>query len=300
MYGVIDIGSNTMRLNIYDCKDNHISLMLSKKITAGLVGYVNKKGNLSKKGIQKAVDSLNEFQIILDSIDLDKTYVFATASLRNINNSKSATKTIEEETGFDIDIVSGEEEAILGYAGASIILSLDDGLLIDIGGGSTELVMYEKGEIKTATSLPFGSLSLYNKYVKDFLPTEKELLRMKNHVTKKLNEFEGLVSPSNTDLICGVGGTVRAARKLNNKISKLPEDNNVIKITHLHKIFNDYILKRRKFVKNLIKVAPDRLHTIIPGMIILETVASYYSSSEIQVSDFGVREGYLYKALNEQ
>ena len=175
MYGVIDIGSNTMRLNIYEYTDDNLNLMLSKKITAGLAGYVNKKGDLTKKGINKATRSLNEFQMILDHIvDIDETYTFATASLRNINNSEEATTIIEKNTNLEIDIISGEEEATLDYVGASMILTLNDGLLIDIGGGSTELVLYKKGEIAKAVSLPFGSLSLSNQYVAEFLPTEKE------------------------------------------------------------------------------------------------------------------------------
>ena len=299
MYGVIDIGSNTMRLNIYEYTDKQLNLMISKKITAGLAGYVNKKGDLTKKGIDKAITSLREFKMILDHIDLKDSYTFATASLRNINNSEEATKNIEKKSGFDIDILSGEEEATFGYLGASMILSLKDGLLIDIGGGSTELVLYEHGEITNASSLPIGSLSLYNKYVTEFLPTEKEMLRIRNDVLSKLRALDDEITANNIDLICGVGGTVRAARKLNNEVGKYEDNNNTIKITDLHQIFNDYILKRHKFVKKLIKVAPDRLHTIIPGMLILETVASYYSNEIIEVSDFGVREGYLYNMISK-
>ena len=224
MYGIIDIGSNTMRLNIYEYLDNQVYLMISKKITAGLAGYVNKNGHLTKKGINVAISSLKEFQMILNHIDVEETYAFATASLRNINNSYEATKAIEEKSGFDIELITGEEEATLGYVGASMILTLDDGLLIDIGGGSTELVLYENGEIKTATSLPFGSLSLSNKYVAEFLPNEKEILRIRNHVLKQLKSVSNAITPENNKLICGVGGTVRAARKLNNEIRKYPEE----------------------------------------------------------------------------
>ena len=299
MYGVIDIGSNTMRLNIYEYKDNEIYLMLSKKITAGLAGYVNKKGNLSKKGITKAVDSLKEFKMILDHIDINETYTFATASLRNVNNSKEATKIIEEKTNLDINVISGEEEASLGYVGASMILTLEDGLLVDIGGGSTELVLYEHSQITKAVSLPIGSLSLYNKYVSEFLPTETEMKRIKKKVLKELKKMDTDISPTNTDLIWGVGGTVRATRKINNEIYNLPEDNNIIKVKDIQKMFNYYLDERYKFLKDLIKTAPDRLHTILPGMIILEALANYYGSDEIQVSDFGVREGYLLSMVNK-
>lgn len=298
MYGVIDIGSNTMRLNIYEYNNKSIRLMLSRKVTAGLAAYVDKKGNLTKKGINKAIDSLKEFKMILNHIDMEETYVFATASLRNVENSKKAVEKIEKETGFNIDLISGEEEARLGYVGASMILTLDDGLSIDIGGGSTELVLYKKGQIKRAISLPFGSLSLYNKYVEKFLPTKEEMIKIKKEVLKPLKLMNNNVFPNHTEIICGVGGSVRATHKLNNEIFSLPPDNNKIHVEDLNSILNLYQTESYEFISTLIKVAPDRLHTLLPGMVVLDTVASYYGSEVIKVSEFGVREGYLYKMIN--
>lgn len=300
MYAVIDIGSNTMRLNIYEYRNNNIYLMLSKNITAGLAGYVNKKGDLTKKGVGVAIDSLKEFNMILNHIDVNEVYVFATASLRNVNNSKKVTKIIEEKTKLDIDLISGEEEATLDYVGASMILTLDDGLLIDIGGGSTELVLFKNGEIKMATSLAIGSLSLYKKYVGEFLPTENEIIKIKKKILKKLKKLDDYFHPNNTELICGVGGTIRATRKLSNDLFSHPEYNNQIKVQNLKKLFKLYLNESHQFIKTIIKVAPDRLHTILPGMIILDTLANYYNSKVIEVSDFGIREGYLYTMINKE
>lgn len=300
MYAVIDIGSNTIRLNIYEYKNNELYLMLSKKITAGLAGYVNRNGNLTKKGANVAVERLKEFKIILNHIDVKEVYTFATASLRNVNNSKKVTRFIEEKTNLNIDLISGEEEATLDYVGASMILTLDNGLLIDIGGGSTELVLYEKGEIKKATSLPIGSLSLYNKYVEEFLPTEKEVLKINKKVLKHLQKMDDYIFPNHTELICGVGGTVRATRKLCNDLFNPSECNKQIEVQNLKEVFNLYLNESHEFIKTIIKVAPDRLHTILPGMIILDTVANYYNSKVIEVSDFGIREGYLYTMINKE
>lgn len=300
MYAVIDIGSNTMRLNIYEHKNNKLYLILSKKITAGLAGYVNKKGNLTKKGVDVAINSLKEFKMILNHINVNKTYVFATASLRNVNNSKRVTRIIEEKTKLNIDLISGKEEATLGYIGASMMLTLDDGLLIDIGGGSTELVLYEKGKVKQARSLSIGSLSLYKKYITNFLPTEKEIMKIRKNVLKNLRELDDYIEPAHTELICGVGGTIRATRELNNDLFSNVEYNKQIETQHLKELFNLYLNESHQFIKTIIKVAPDRLHTILPGMIILDTLANHYNSKVIEVSDFGIREGYLYTMINKE
>ena len=123
--------------------------------------------------------------------------------------------------------------------------------------------------------------------------------KIKKKVIKELKKIETDISLTNTDLICGVGGTVRATRKLNNEIYNLPEAYNSIKVKDMQKIFNYYLNERYKFLKDIIKTAPDRLHTILPGMIVLEAVANYNGSDKIQVSDFGVREGYLLTMVNK-
>ena len=90
-YGVIDVGSNTIRLVIYEVKENRIESLFSNKNTAGLIGYVN-DGELSRKGIRKACDVLNSLQKVAAHAQVEKLYVFATASLRNIANTKEAVE----------------------------------------------------------------------------------------------------------------------------------------------------------------------------------------------------------------
>lgn len=300
MYGVIDMGSNTMRLNIYKYKNDTIYNMLSKKIMAGLAGYVNDEGYMTAQGMEKTVEYLNEFKAILSNIDVKETFVFATASLRNIENSLEATKYIEGKTGFDIDVISGEDEATLDYVGASMKLNLKDGLLVDIGGGSTEIVLYEDGEIKSAISIEIGSLSMHNKYVKDFLPTKTEMKQIEKKVIKEINKIKYLKLPKDTKIICGVGGTVRATCRLKNHIFEISENRDTIVVKDIDKIFDYYFDNRYDFLSHLIKVIPDRLHTIIPGMIILQTISNQYNSEIINVSEYGVREGYLIQMINNK
>lgn len=300
MYGVIDIGSNTMRLNIYKYKDGELYQMLTKKITAGLAGYITDDGYMTTTGIKKCVEYLTEFKLILSNIELNETYVFATASLRNIENSEEATNFIEAKTGFKIDVISGEEEGTLDYIGASIKLHLEDGILVDIGGGSTELVLYEDGHIKSSVSLPVGSLSMHKKYVKDFLPTKEEMGKIEKRVLKELDSIKYLKVPVDTKIICGVGGTVRATCRLKNHLFEIPENDDTIIVKDLQRIFDYYLDNKYDFIESLIKEVPDRLHTILPGMIILNSIANFYSSEFINVSYYGVREGYLLNMINNR
>lgn len=88
MYGVIDIGSNTIRLVVFDYDGTSIRRVLNKKITAGLAGYINKDHEMRKRGVQVAVESLMELKTVTDQFSLDEIGVFATAPLRNIINTE--------------------------------------------------------------------------------------------------------------------------------------------------------------------------------------------------------------------
>ena len=150
MYGVIDIGSNTIRLVLYKVENNTLKPMLNKKYAAGLAGYINKKNCLSQKGMDKAVEILTEFREVTSNMGIREVFPFATASLRNIDNAQEVLETIEKSCGFQIRVLSGKEEAVFDYYGAVQDMDMGSGLLVDIGGGSTELVFYEDKQILSA------------------------------------------------------------------------------------------------------------------------------------------------------
>lgn len=300
IYGIIDLGSNTIRLSLYKFENEEIELLLNKKTMAGLAGYV-KDGNLSGKGIEIACKVLKEYKDILENFNVENYSVFSTASLRNINNTKDVVEVIKSETSFDVDVISGEDEARLDFIGATQIMDVTDGLLVDIGGGSTELVLYKNKTIIDAVSIPIGSLNLFCKCVSNILPTKDEKKEIKKLVIKELDEIfktpEVSSKLKNCELICGVGGTVRATKHLINDRYSLPEFNKEIKTKSLKKLLKSLSKPNKDTLKNILQVVPERVHTVVPGIIILDTIAKYFESETIIVSRYGVREGYLYNKV---
>jgi len=271
--------------------------LFTSKQSAGLAGYVE-NGIMSKKGIKKTIDSLKSFLEIVNHFEVDKMFVFATAALRNVYNSESAVSEIENKTGLDIDVISGEQEAKLDFIGATKLLDLKEGILVDIGGGSTEVVTFKNQNIINAISFPLGSLNSYKMYVGEILPNKKEIKAIKNHLAKELSSLSEI--GENYKVLCGVGGSIRAARKLNNWIYDMPSDNNVISSKDLKSMVKFLSKGSKEAIDTILQVSPDRIHTILPGMIILNEIVKKYGSEEIVVSDYGVREGYLFeKVLKE-
>lgn len=292
-YGVIDVGSNTIRLCIYNVSRNRLTPLFSNKTTAGLADYVS-DGELSRKGIKKACSTLSYYKDMADTAGIEDLYVFATASLRNITNSDEAVSAIEEETGLKIDLLSGEQEAKLDFLGASFSKSMKQGIMVDIGGGSTEIVVYKNGKIKEAVSLEFGSLYMFKNYVSRLFPTKSERKEIEKRVKGELKNLKS-INDKRFEHMIGIGGTIRAVKKMNDyRFEVAPADaNDVISIEHLKMLSDECKAEERQLLKKILRTSPDRVHTLIPGMIILTTICDFYGVKEIEVSGFGVREGYL-------
>lgn len=299
MWAVIDIGSNTIRLVLYSLENGKPHPMLNKKYPAGLAGYIDAANNIRPKGIQSLLEVLSDIQTILSSISHEEVFPFATAALRNSANGEAVISLIKEKTGLEVRILSGEEEATFDYYGAAQDGIGDSGLLADVGGGSTELTFFQGGEILTATSIPLGSLNLYRSYVSGVIPTEKEARKIRRAVRDYLDEIvlpEGEIS---SQPIYSVGGTARAALKIMQDCYALGSSNEYTRL-HLKDFISLIDSDPRELLQDILRLAPDRVHTVIPGLLVFQTVAKHYGSASFVTSRFGVREGYLIHCLKEK
>lgn len=293
LYGIIDIGSNTVRMNVYRYENEDISLMFSKKETLGLVFYI-KKGKLSHKGIGKLVMVLKEMKNDLDYLKIDSYRFFATAGIRNIQNRGAVLEIIKEEVNIEIDVLSGEEEGELSFCGSISAIKNDDGILIDLGGGSTEIVLFKNRKIKEKYSIPVGSLKMYEEYVLDLLPHNEETDLIKKRVYSELEKI-GL-KQEKIPFMCGVGGSIRAIEKLLVDLN-LKKKKSHLEVELLSPLEKELNQNDKDAFNKILHVKPSRIHTLVPALLILESITSYFGCEEIQISKFSVREGYLYKKL---
>ena len=293
---VIDIGSNSVRLTLYRIEKKNFSILFREKIMAGLAGYVE-EGALSEEGNRCACDTLLEFRQTLETLGINRVAVFATASLRNISNTDAAINEIEASTGFSVEVIGGEEEALLGYFGAMQELNVSGGVFVDVGGASTEIVTFENGNVVTSASFHLGSLSLYRKCVKNIIPGEGSLRRIKAAIDEEIDN-DGIMSEGKRSPMICVGGTARAALKLAVKYFGLPEGSCSITSSQFEQLCDMLCCGDRKAVDLILRTEADRIHTIIPGMMILKYILAHSGSEEIIVSKYGVREGYLCQKIN--
>lgn len=290
---IVDLGSNTIRLSLYNTLENGgFETLFSKKYMAGLAGYVS-HGIMSNDGINQACAVLLDFKILLQQLGINEMHVFATASLRNIKNTEKALEAIKRRTGLCVDVISGSDEGILGYYGALYTTDLKNGIMFDIGGGSTEFVRVKNGKVKKSQSISIGSLNLFHNHVSGLWPDKKEQKSIAKRIEKRLNAVE--FPKKAPEKVCCVGGTCRAILNIVNYHFNKQESNRIITKEEFDKILK-ILTKRDKTSRNyILKLCPDRVHTIIPGMLVVKEIMEQLHCEELWVSRYGVREGYLCK-----
>ena len=310
MQSIIDIGSNTIRLAIYRIEAGRVELLLKKKQTVGLAAYI-KDGVMQPEGIARAAAALQDFTAFLQEIGLPLTAAFATAALRNAVNREEALAAIKARTGLAIRVLSGTEEAELGFIGATHDLAAPAVLMADIGGGSTELVRCDNRAVVAKLSLPIGSLQLAARHVRGLFPTPKESTRIAKDAENALAALDAPLSAAAEEpagspfsgpfpTLCGIGGTFKGARNLYRALNHSPGTPSPFPAAALDKMITRFSSEKALTEDDLalfLKTEPDRLHTLIPGLILARALTKRLGVNAILYSDAGVREGFIYREL---
>ncbi|QUH23731.1 phosphatase [Methanobacterium alkalithermotolerans] len=294
LYGIVDIGSNTVRLNVYHCKKNDINLIFSKKENLGLVFFI-KKGKLSAKGLEKLLTFLKKIKKDLHILKIHHYRFFSTAVLRNIENRAEVMDLIKKEVGLEIDLLSGEEEGELSFLGSISSLNNNQGILIDLGGGSVEIVLFKHKKIIKNCSIPIGSLKMYKEYVSGILPDKTESNLIKERTILELEKTG--INHQKAHFMCGVGGSIRTIEKILRDLHLQHKKDDLIDVKLLKKLHKQLSPDDKKSHDKILKIKPSRIHTLVPALIILETITSYFGCEVIQTSKNSVREGYLFKKI---
>lgn len=301
-YGVIDLGSNTVRLCVYEVKDDSKSsytrkdfrTLLNNKAMAGLSAHVA-DGKFTEAGVAHALDVLAGHAKRLKYFDCKRTDVFATAVLRNCTNSVEAVRAIEKGSGFPISLLSAEDEAHLGFVGATCDRAIDEGTLVDIGGGSTELTRIAEGADHDNVSIGQGSLSSFASYVRGILPTQSEIEAIEDAFEQRLESIDA--NRYRSDTLYGIGGSVRAAAKMYAEAYGNGARPESLALEDIDAIVGSCLADPDAFAHTALKAAPDRIHTLVPGCLIIRRLLVDCGAQSLIICKKGVREGYLIERM---
>jgi exopolyphosphatase/guanosine-5'-triphosphate,3'-diphosphate pyrophosphatase len=292
-YGVIDIGSNTIRLVVYKVTGGRMEYLLNEKYFVQLIAYI-KNGELSKTAVQSLLTVLSSLKGLAAHHDLKELCCFATAPFRALSDPQAIVDLIRERIGLHVVQLTGEEEARYGVIGARYDHDILQGLFVDLGGGSMETTIVRDGAIQKSESIDIGSVSLSHKFVSDIFPTEKELAKIKNHIDKRLEEISWIREAADMDMYL-MGGTARSMGQVHAEIHASDVD-----LEHYSFLCNEIKTLYKKVwemetegIRLLSKICPGRIFTFVPGVLLLSKTAQMAKTVRVHFSLHGVREGYL-------
>ena len=224
--------------------------------------------------------------------DCEKMEVFATAVIRNALNCEEAVAAIEEAAELPISLLSATDEAHLGFVGATCDRAVERGTLVDIGGGSTELTRIENSLDFDNASIGQGSLSSFAQHVRAILPTPGEMDAIAEAFRKR---FAGLPDPDayRSEALYGIGGSVRAAAKMHAQATGAAVRPKTMTKQQIHAILAWCRTDPDTFAHAALKASAERVHTLVPGCIILGELFDACGAERLDVCKYGVREGYL-------
>ncbi|WP_070000920.1 Ppx/GppA phosphatase family protein [Cellulosilyticum sp. I15G10I2] len=296
-YGLIDLGSNTVRLVIYKFNQNKYVKVFDEKTYLGILNYIE-KNQLTSQGIEKLKRILIYMYGHIQLMGCNNYWCFATASLRNIDNLEAVVELIKQKAGLTILPITGTEEAYYDYVSLKNSLLATSFIGCDIGGGSAQIIECKDKNLIASTSLPIGSLRMYKDHVEGFFPNTDESQKITTCVEKHL-DAHSFISNNSHKTLYAIGGTARATAKLHRELSKnnntlhgyvlTPQDLDMMQQTIDHLGIQG--------AKVINKVLPERLLTIIPGMIVLQTLVNKMNIQQIVILKKGIREGFLIEKL---
>lgn len=288
--GVIDLGSNSIRLVIYEYVDKQLNKLLNFKHQGKAVLFI-KDNKMSDEGVEAIVSSLKQLVFMAKIYELDEFRIFATASLRNIDNSAETVAKIEQQIHHKLEVLSDEEESLYGF---DAILRNEElpisGLTIDIGGGSMEIIYFKNRKVLYSTSIPVGSLSFATKFVDEVIPTEDEQAEMRKFIRSHYESLPWLKAIQ-VNTIIGIGGTSRGMFKMNKELNL--EKSDTLKYESIATIAN----LGYEASKQIINAVPDRLMTMLPGAIMIDELMQLVLANDFRASKMSVREGYIYNRI---
>ena len=291
--GIIDIGSNTVRLVVYGGSPRAPTVLLNEKITARLGRDIASTGKLADEAIELAMRGLRRFVLLLDDLRIENVDTVATAAVRDATNGPDFIKELRK-LGLSPRVISGEEEAKLSASGVAGAFPGARGVVADLGGGSLELVDLEDGETSNAVTLPLGALRLPDYRVKG----DKDGSKMRSALEKALKD--GIGKRKSLDTLYLVGGTWRAMAVYAMQVNGHPlSDPHGLEVSakQARYITEALRLEAPEDLKSRKRISSMRAEKLPDAAILSQALQETLSPKRIVFSSWGLREGLVYNSL---
>lgn len=293
---IIDIGSNSARLVIsHIYKNGAYNMVYNQKEALRLSQKVNEKNMLTEEAFTSTIETMKSFAYMCKIYKADKTIAVATAAIRNSSNGAELVQRVAEETGIQLHIITGNTEAYISYLGVINTLDVKDGIIFDLGGGSTELILFKDRKILESVSLPVGAVNTTAMFNTRNVMPPNVYSDVSFFIMSRLEAYPW-VKQNGLPLI-GVGGTARTVAKIIQRSKKYPATkihNYSYTVQTYREFFNNLrntTLEQRKKISGL---SSERSDIILAGSSIINCLFDATGAKRLITSGCGLREGLFY------
>ena len=298
--GAIDLGTNAFRLLIgVVTADGRVSTRHAYRVIPRLGEGVGTTRRLAAEAMTRAVNALREIRAIIDRHSVDAVVAVATSAVREAVNAEDFLARVKREVGLDVEVISGAEEARRTWLGVRTGLAtasqpVTDAIIVDIGGGSTELIRVRDGRFDRALSLDLGVVKLSEQCVHHDPPLDTELRAIDSAARDTLREAAMLRSEVGPHHVIGTAGTVTAAAVLHLGLTRYEPafvHDRFVPRAALKGLTSRLARMKGEERRQLPSLERGREDVILAGLAILAGVLDLFEAQEVRVSEYGLREG---------
>ena len=284
--GVVDLGTNSTRLLVADVEDSSVSELDRRLEITRLGEGVDARGQLLPQAIARVRNVLVDYRRTIEELGAERTLAFATSAVRDAENGEAFLGEVEWSYGFATRLLSGHEEALLTFRGVAVGRDLTDGtLVVDVGGGSTELILGGPGGVSFHESFDLGCVRLTERFPGD--PDAAGL-----HVRAALDQ--GVPGGLEASTAIGVAGTVTQLATLD-----LGLEHEEPEVVHGHRLSAETVASQVERlaampveeIRRLRGMHPERAPVIVAGAVVVREVLSHFGLAELEVSERDIMHG---------
>lgn len=296
--GIIDLGSNTARLLLVDVyEDGYFHLVDQLKESPRLGEGMEKDGFLKPARIQETIRTLKLFRKLCDVNGISRIIAVATAAVRRAKNQRSFLDEVSAVCGIKLRVLSAEEEAIYVYRGVINTMDIPKGLILEIGGGSTKIVYYNRRNLLNFETLPFGAITLTEMFNQEGLSPIEQTKKIEEFFTEQLKNIPWLSTVDPETQLIGVGGSFRNLCRMTKIMKKYPlktihnyvvTDND---FCHVYDLVKSLDLDRKKKIKGL---SSGRADIFPSALATVSAFKKYMNLGNIFISGSGLRTGLMF------
>ncbi len=295
--GIIDLGSNSARLVIVELfGEGHYMVTDELKESVRLGQDMDRDGFLKPQRVAETIKTLKMFKRLCDTSGVTRIIAVATAAVRRAKNQRSFLDEIQATCGMKVNVLSEEEEATLVYRGVINSMDIPKGLILEIGGGSTKIVYYNRRTILNYATMPFGAVTLTDLFADDGVSPKEQTEKIEEFFTEQFKKIDWLSTVDPDVQMIGVGGSFRNLFKINKIVRKYPLDTvhnyafAVEDFNAIYEMVRVLDVDKRKRIRGL---SPARADIMPAAMAIIKAFTSYVGRENFVVGGCGLREGIM-------